>query len=139
MLSCKFLANHVLYIPSILWLKKLFLSCWYSPVHGNVSRTVPDISAQQTRRNKLGAGQTRRRSNSAQVKLGAGQTRRNKLGAGQTRRRPNSAQAKLGAGQTRRRPNSAQVKLGTSQTRHKSNSAQVKLCAGQTRRRKKMN
>ena len=88
----------------------------------NRSRTFP--------RNKLGAGhfgagQTRRRSNSAQVKLGAGQTRR----------RSNSAQVKLGAGQTRRRSNSAQVKLGAGQTRRRSNSAQVKLGAGQTRRR----
>ena len=45
-----------------------------------LERTVPDISAQQTlrrtfRRNKLGEGQTRHRSNSAQIKLGASQTR----------------------------------------------------------------
>ena len=64
------------------------------------------------RRNKLGAGQTRRRSgqtrrgsNSARVKLGAGQTRRR---SGQTPRRSNSAQVKLGAGQTRRKSNSSQ-------------------------------
>ena len=71
----------------------------------------------------------RRRSNSAQVKLGTGPTPR----------KSNSAQVKLCASQTRRRSNSAQVKLGAGQTRLKSNSAQVKLGAGQNRRRKKMN
>ena len=54
------------------------------PGHFGATNSAQDISAQQTRRRpnsaqvKLGAGQTRRRSNSAQVKLGAGQTRRRK-------------------------------------------------------------
>ena len=98
-----------------------------------ISAAIYDISAQQFRHNKLGAGpsnsvqvpQTRRKSNSAQVKLCSSQTLL----------KSNSAQVKLGPSQTRRKSNSAQVKLCTSQTRRRSNSAQVKLGAGQTPRR----
>ena len=58
------------------YMKKINCSRHLTPDHSQLP--IYDISAQQTRRrtfwhNKLGAGQTRRRSNSAQVKLGIAQ------------------------------------------------------------------